>query len=108
MALEALISEIEAAQAATGYPGYTTTETRVTSADRAIPDGYMGYAGYTSIGISGNAVKPSGELALSNADEEVIVVFDEWRLPSGRRVAFKLAIPKEKYDGFELLRLLEK
>jgi hypothetical protein len=68
MALEALISEIEAAQAATGYPGYTTIETRVTSADRAIPDGYMGYAGYTSIGISGNAVKRSGELEPSKKE----------------------------------------
>lgn len=36
-----------------------------------------------------------------------IVEFTDWRLPSGKRVAFKLAIPKEKYDGFELLRLLE-
>jgi restriction endonuclease Mrr len=36
-----------------------------------------------------------------------IVEFTDWRLPSGRRVTFKLAIPKEKYDGFELLRLLD-
>ncbi|MGZ8243646.1 hypothetical protein [Methylomagnum sp.] len=36
-----------------------------------------------------------------------IIEFTRWRLPSGRCVAFKLAIPKEKYDGFALLHLLE-
>lgn len=41
-------------------------------------------------------------------DEDVIVEFTDWRLPSGRRVAFKLAIPSGRYDGFELLELLEK
>ena len=37
-----------------------------------------------------------------------IVEFNDWLLPSGRRVAFKLAIPKERHDGFELIRILER
>lgn len=36
-----------------------------------------------------------------------IVTFESFTLRSGRRVAFKLAIPKDKYDGIELLRMLE-
>lgn len=37
----------------------------------------------------------------------VVVNFESFTLQSGRRVAFKLAIPKDKYDGIELLRMLE-
>lgn len=44
---------------------------------------------------------------LPDPERYEIIEFTNWRLPSGRRVAFKMAIPREKYDGFELLRLLE-
>lgn len=44
---------------------------------------------------------------LTHPERYEIVEFTEWVLPSGRRVAFKLAIPKAKYDGFELIKLLE-
>jgi hypothetical protein len=36
-----------------------------------------------------------------------VVHFDEFRLSDGRRVSFDLAIPRDRYDAFDLLRFLE-
>ena len=84
-----------------GHTGNIGESSRVTAADRAIPEGNAGHTGNTEkeIGRDENDV-------LKHPERYEIIEFTQWRLPSGRRVAFKLAIPKEKYDGFELLRLL--
>jgi hypothetical protein len=56
---------------------------------------------------SGNVTEPTDDDLLTHPERYEVVEFPDWRLPSGRRVTFNLAIPKERYDGFELLRLLD-
>jgi hypothetical protein len=115
--LEDLLSKIEIEQSAGGNIGNIAGDFGVTAGSRATPSGNIGNIGNT--GNTGNtpkdgdghACRTSGESGdddlLTHPERYEVVQFTDWRLPSGRRVAFKLAIPKEKYDGFELLRLLE-
>jgi hypothetical protein len=109
--LEDLLSKIEVEQSAGGNIGNIAGDFGVTAGSRATPSGNIGSTGNTLKNGNGHACRASGESGdddlLSHPERYEVVQFTGWRLPSGRRVAFKLAIPKEKYDGFELLRLLE-
>lgn len=102
--LEDLIARLETERTPllSGNTGNTGEDPRVTATSRATPS--------RNTGNMGNTLREIGQHdddVLMHPERYEIVEFTEWRLPSGRRVAFKLAIPKERYDGFELLRLLE-
>lgn len=108
--LEELLTKIEAQR---GNTGNTIGNPRVTATGRAMTGGNAGNIGNTP--KNGTAARVAEESAgfadcdpLTHPEHYEIIEFTRWRLPSGRCVAFKLAIPKEKYDGFALLHLLEK